>query len=57
MFATMMSDMMIKPGQSPVFNQPRDFGFDLNERSFLKDASIITVPTLVLQNNNAPRWT
>ena len=30
MFAKMASDMMIKPGQVPVFNSPKDF--DLKPR-------------------------
>ena len=30
----MISDMMIKPGQSPVFNKPADFGLDYEDVSF-----------------------
>lgn len=31
MFAKMVSDMMIKPGSSPVFGQPADFGLDYED--------------------------
>ena len=34
MFGKMISDMMIKPGQSPVFNRPSDFGLDYQDVSF-----------------------
>lgn len=34
MFAKMVSDMMIKPGQSPVFNSPKDFDLDYEDVEF-----------------------
>ena len=34
MFGKMVSNMMIKPGQSPVFNKPSDFGLDYQDVSF-----------------------
>ena len=34
MFAKMVSDMMIKPGNSPVFDSPRDFGLKYQDVEF-----------------------
>lgn len=34
MFAKMVSDMMIKPGNSPVFNSPSDFDLDYEDVEF-----------------------
>ena len=34
MFAKMVSDMMIKPGSSPVFDRPADFGLDYEDVEF-----------------------
>ena len=34
MFAKMASDMMIKPGQSPVFGSPQGFGLDYEDVAF-----------------------
>ena len=34
MFGKMVSDMMIKPGRSPVFNKPSEFGLEYQDVSF-----------------------
>lgn len=37
MFGSMISDMMIKPGSSPVFGSPRDFGLDYEDVAFTSE--------------------
>ena len=34
MFGKMVSDMMIKPGKSPVFETPKDYGLDFEDVEF-----------------------
>ena len=43
MFGKMVSDMMIKPGRSPVFNKPSELGLDYQDVSFTASDGVTLV--------------
>ena len=52
MFGKMISDMMIKPGKSPVFETPDQYGLDYEDVTFKTDDGVTLSGWLVKGNTN-----